>query len=79
MTLISRSKLAFVSMTFSCLMLVISGCGNPEVGTIKPSEDGTVALKSKTEGRFKETVPSKPARGKVPAGKSTVDEGIETR
>jgi hypothetical protein len=57
-----------------------AGCGSSEVGAIKEGADGAEALKSKTEGRFKETIPSSPAARKPAKGKrDTADEGKETR
>jgi hypothetical protein len=62
------------------IILSLAGCGNSEVGSIKAGPEGAEVVKSKTEGRFKENMPTKPARGKSAKGKAdTSNEGIETR
>ena len=61
-------------------LIAPTGCGNAEVGSIQAGPDGDEALNSKTEGRFKESAPARPARGKTAKGKpDTADEGVESR
>lgn len=61
-------------------LIASTGCGNAEVGTIQVGPDASEPLNSKTEGRFKETAPARPARGKTAKGKpDTADEGVESR
>lgn len=77
----SHSPRPFVSLAFwgsVCLAFGSAGCSDPEVGSVRAKDESEKKpIVSKTEGRFKENVPSKPVRG-TPKGGSR-DEGIESR
>lgn len=65
---------------FAPWIFSVAGCGSSEVGSVKEGPEGSEPLKSKTEGRFKETIPSSPAARKPAKNKrDTADEGKETR
>jgi|GEM_PF-6244083 len=74
------SRRLILGGVFAPWIFSAAGCGSSEVGSIKEGSDGSEPLKSKTEGRFKETTPPSPAARKPAKGKrDTADEGKETR
>ena len=78
--MLSFPRRGFLYGVLYAAVISLTGCGNAEVGSIQAGPDGDEPLKSKTEGRFKESAPARPARGKTANRKpDTADEGVETR
>ncbi len=78
--MLPHPRRGFLCAMLSAISISFTGCGNAEVGSIQAGPDGGEPSKSKTEGRFKESAPPRPARGKTAKGKpDTADEGVETR
>lgn len=78
--MLSYPRRGFLYGVLSVGVISLTGCGNAEVGSIQAGPDGDEPLKSKTEGRFKESATARPAPGKSGKRKpDTADEGVETR